>query len=338
VPGAVAPGGVAPGAAVSATAAVAPPMAPAAAVARVAAEHAGSERVLCANCGAPVTSRYCSECGQRVEHAIHSVRHFILEVAEDLTHADSRLWRTMAALLFKPGFLTAEFLAGRRVRYLPPLRLYLVLSVLFFLISGLLHEHPSAWVFTMRDDGLKIEPAPRAVARPGESREHLAKRVCADVDYDGPWSAYVAPALRASCEKSVVDGGRGLAEAFTHNLPKAIFLAAPLLALVMRPLYRRPRRFYVEHVLFLLHDHAFLYLLFALNALAAAVLQIHLLVVTLGWGVALYIPYYYFVAMRRVYGQSRVRTLGKLAVLSLAYLVTAFAALVVTSLYSVLAL
>src|SRR5512140_1528243 len=113
-------------------------MATAAAVEPVAVDHTGADRVRCANCGAPVASRYCGECGQRVEHAIHSVRHFMLEVAEDLTHADSRLWRTMGALLFKPGFLTAEFLAGRRVSYLPPLRLYLVLSVVYFLITGLL--------------------------------------------------------------------------------------------------------------------------------------------------------------------------------------------------------
>jgi uncharacterized membrane-anchored protein len=90
-------------------------------------------------------------------------------------------------------------------------------------------------------------------------------------------------------------------------------------------------------VLFLLHDHAFLYLLLALFAIAAAVLQIHLLVVTLATGVGIYIPDYYFVALRRVYGQSRRRTAGKLAVLSLAYLVTAVVVLLATSLFSVLA-
>jgi hypothetical protein len=261
----------------------------------------------------------------------------MLEVTEDLTHADSRLWRTMGALLFKPGLLTAEFLAGRRVKYLPPLRLYLVLSVLYFLVAGMLHQHPNAWVFGVSDNGLKIERAQRPVARPGETPQQLAKRMCADVNYDGPWHAYFAPALRESCEKSVLDGGRGFAEGYIHNLPKAIFLMAPLLALVMKPLYRRPRRYYVEHVLFLLHDHAFLYLLFALTALAVAVLQIHLLVATLDWGVALYVPYYYFVAMRRVYGQSRGRTLAKLAVLLAAYLATALVVLVVTTVYSVLA-
>jgi len=91
---------------------------------------------VCANCGAPVSGHFCSNCGQRVEHSVHSVWHFAGEAFEDLTHADSRLWGTVGALLFKPGFLTCEFLAGRRVKYLPPLRLYLVLSLLFFVVAA----------------------------------------------------------------------------------------------------------------------------------------------------------------------------------------------------------
>jgi hypothetical protein len=104
----------------------------------------------CDNCGAPVAGKYCSRCGQRLEHKIHSVLHFVREATEDLTHADSRLWSTILALLFKPGFLTREFLSGRRVRYLPPLRLYLVLSVLFFLVLGLTHHEPR--IMTVKSD------------------------------------------------------------------------------------------------------------------------------------------------------------------------------------------
>ena len=89
-----------------------------------------SER--CENCGNEVTQRYCGACGQRLEPPVHSLWHFSRVATEDLTHADSRLWRTLGALLFRPGNLTAEFLAGRRARYLPPLRLYLVVSVAFF--------------------------------------------------------------------------------------------------------------------------------------------------------------------------------------------------------------
>ncbi len=59
------------------------------------------------------------------------------EAFESISHADSRLWRTLWYLLGRPGFLTREFFEGKRVRYLPPFRLYLVISVLFFLVAGL---------------------------------------------------------------------------------------------------------------------------------------------------------------------------------------------------------
>jgi hypothetical protein len=96
---------------VVATVSAGPPTNTTAAVAAPAAEaHAPT---VCANCGATVPGHYCANCGQRVEHAVHSLWHVISEVAEDLTHADSRLWRTLSALLFKPGYLTTEFLAGR---------------------------------------------------------------------------------------------------------------------------------------------------------------------------------------------------------------------------------
>src|ERR1700739_4662032 len=73
----------------------------------------------CANCGAALAGRYCAQCGQAVEPPVHSLWHFGKVATEDLTHADSRLWRTLAALLFKPGRLTAEFLAGTGARCLP---------------------------------------------------------------------------------------------------------------------------------------------------------------------------------------------------------------------------
>ena len=91
---------------------------------------------VCANCGAPLAGPYCVTCGQRHEPHVHSVRHFAAEAFESITHADSRLWRTLGYLLVKPGRLTREFFEGRRVRYLPPFRLYLVISLAFFLIAG----------------------------------------------------------------------------------------------------------------------------------------------------------------------------------------------------------
>jgi hypothetical protein len=105
----------------------------------------------------------------------------------------------------------------------------------------------------------------------------------------------------------------------------------------MVPLYLRPRRFYVEHLLFVLHDHAFVFALLALYSIVAAALRVvHVPVGALGLAVGCYIPCYYYLALRRVYGQSPARTLGKFAVLALAYLITGALVLLATGLYSVL--
>src|ERR1044071_4817461 len=93
--------------------------------------------LVCANCGQPLAGEYCAACGQRHEPHVHTVGHFAGEAFESIPLAVSRLWRTLLYLLIRPGFLTREFFAGRRVRYLPPFRLYLVISVLFFLVVGL---------------------------------------------------------------------------------------------------------------------------------------------------------------------------------------------------------
>src|SRR5688572_7002723 len=99
--------------------------------------------LVCANCHAALAGEYCGVCGQRHEPHVHTVAHFAGEAFESVSHADSRLWRTLWYLLARPGFLTREFFAGRRVRYLPPFRLYLVLSVLMFLLTSLNSNDPT---------------------------------------------------------------------------------------------------------------------------------------------------------------------------------------------------
>ncbi len=123
---------------------------------------------------------------------------------------------------------------------------------------------------------------------------------------------------------------------FLHNLPRAIFLLLPLLALVMKPLYLRPRRHFVEHLLFLLHNHAFAFLAFGLFVVADGLIPIDAVTDALLFLLVFYIPYYYYRGMRRVYGEGAGPTLGKLAVLSLAYWVMAAFVLVATAIYSVL--
>jgi hypothetical protein len=306
--------------------------------------------VHCENCGATVSGRYCGACGQRLDPPVHSLWHFTQLATEDLTHADSRLWHTLAALLFKPGHLTSEFLIGRRARYLPPVRLYLVLSVVFFLwaagtqstfnVVRLDQDQPStAHVRVITPD--KEDAASVLTPKPGETDEQRTQRLCGTANYDGPWSRQIAPRVPQLCRKIATDisvnNGRSLREAFLHNLPRAMFIFLPLLAGIMMLMYWRPRHFYVEHLLLFVHNHAFVFLVAMLSWGLAKILP-DVLEPWLTFTVLIYLAWYMFRSLRVVYGQGRWLTFTKLALLSFFYLVFGVLMLVVTSLYSVFSL
>src|ERR1700693_1470754 len=86
----------------------------------------------CENCGAQLTGRYCAQCGQTARDYRRSLRHVIIDVLDSFLNWDSKFFATIGLLIVKPWRLTNEFLAGKRVRYLHPLRLYLLASILFF--------------------------------------------------------------------------------------------------------------------------------------------------------------------------------------------------------------
>jgi len=87
----------------------------------------------CENCHRPVDGMYCSHCGQSIESTLKYFWLVILHLLDDVFSFDSRASRTLFPLAFKPGFLTNEYIAGRRVHYVPPLRLYLFVSISFFI-------------------------------------------------------------------------------------------------------------------------------------------------------------------------------------------------------------
>jgi hypothetical protein len=87
----------------------------------------------CTNCGG-ASSDYCSRCGERQPgHHDLSVKHFAHDVVHEFVHLDSKLFRTLRDIVTKPGFLTEEYFAGRKSRYIAPLRLFLTLFALQFL-------------------------------------------------------------------------------------------------------------------------------------------------------------------------------------------------------------
>jgi hypothetical protein len=314
----------------------------------------------CDNCGASVPGRYCGTCGQRLEPPIHSLWHFTKVAAEDVTHADSRLWRTLWALLCKPGFLTREFFDGRRARYLPPVRLYLVLSVLFFVWIAATGRGPEEAHVTpdarsaidqarqaagsghdvviviphASERGAASGTAPAAAPKSTFSGSSLEgdKEHCKLIRYDGPWQSTIQTLLYRGCVQTAEDHGRSLVQGFIHNLPRAMFLFLPLLAAVMMLLYWHPRHYYVEHLLFFVHNHAFAFLVLMIAGTLTALLPFAAPLI--GWVTVLYVVWYVFRSMRVMYGQSRLRTFGKLAFMFLVYVLAGSLMLAATALYA----
>ena len=263
----------------------------------------------CLNCGAPLTGRYCANCSQAADVHVPSTRELLHEALEGVTHSDSRLWRTLQLLWFKPGKLTQEFVAGRRASYLPPFRLYLVLSVIFFLIASLGNSR----VNYVRFDGTSITSAA------GPSQSECANRHLNVFGRD--WG----PRFEHACNEVARDSGANLFHIAVGIAPKAMFLFLPLVAFLHMLMYWRPRHKYAVDLLFFLHVHAFFFSVMTVAVLTEDLanawpafdrVETHLLPLLL-WT----LPLYSVLAMRRVFGGSWTGTLVKGAALFLVYMV-----------------
>jgi hypothetical protein len=263
----------------------------------------------CKNCNALLLGRFCVNCSQAADVHVPSTVELLHEMLEGLTHSDSRLWRTLKLLWFKPGMLTREFVAGRRVAYLPPFRLYLILSIVFFLIASFVH--PTGQLVQFND-----------AAAPAAASSDLTG--CQNADFirftnDPKWDQR----FQHACLEAVRDHGKNLWPLAIGTAPKAMFIFLPLIAFLHMLLYWRPRHRYAEHLLFFIHLHAFYFsvAIVMICAIIAAPSWPKLsgvsdtLKTVLGWYAAIYTLF----AMRRVFRRGWPGTLFKAVVLFFVY-------------------
>lgn len=113
---------------------------------------------LCYNCQLPLTNgeNYCPNCGQENHNRQASTRHLLLDFFNDYLSFDSKLFRSVVPLILKPGFMTNEFLDGKRMKYVPPIRLFIFLSFFYF---GIIYILDQQWVgsFTIKGSEGDIE-------------------------------------------------------------------------------------------------------------------------------------------------------------------------------------
>jgi hypothetical protein len=264
----------------------------------------------CLNCGRAVDGNFCAFCGQENKDHTVALRPLLSDLLAEVASWDSKMLRTLVPLVIRPGFLTNEYNAGRRIGYLSPLKLYLTVSVLFFLAlswKAPLNKHNVA----INTSGVSFGPAGGKFAAP-------AARTAAEYDASQklkPPARRDPPLLRTLIHHlfKAKQSPMAFISAIIGGFPKMMFFLLPLFAVSLKLLYLRRKRLYVEHLVFLLHVHAFAFLVLTPLLLLPLVWR--------GLFVCLALPVYFIAALRAVYKQGWPKTLTKFVLLGLGYFV-----------------
>lgn len=272
----------------------------------------------CLNCGTNVQLTFCPECGQREIDSDPTLKEFLHELAEEFLHWDGKLATTFRMLVTRPGALTNEYLAGRRVRYISPLRVYLTCSLLYFFLSSVIPRP----ILEARGRSVTTQVGPVTIGE-GDSLATIAS--LDSLAQHGRWVGRVwgRHFLNAMRNRSA------LSQSVTSWVPRAMFIMVPAFAGLVMLAFRRYRRRFPQHLAFALHTHAFLFLLLALtlarrltpNVAAQVVAQIVTIGATLVYAVH---------AMRNVYGVSMSGAIARTLFVGVTYAVAFTAAMVLT--------
>jgi hypothetical protein len=276
----------------------------------------------CPNCGARLTGPYCGRCGQRQVDLDRPFRDLIREGLSAFFAFDTRLLRSLWPLVARPGFLTGEFLAGRRARYVQPFKLYFALSVVFFLALS----WSGYQVVRLNAEGLvTITTNDENATPPGTGEQPAAADPAAlDRDRDSPVLSRLLSPLIELAENDPDE----LSRIFTDRLAKLAIILVPVFAALLQLAYWQPR--YLAHLVFSLHLHSFAFLAIVVgigfDLLSGAVEG-----EGPGGAVASAVIFVYaFLALRRVYAGGGWATVLKLLMLLFGYVVALVVTMILT--------
>ncbi len=264
----------------------------------------------CLNCGETLAGRFCGACGQRVVPPHPTVRELVGDAWNELSGYDGRIAATFRGLL-KPGLLTRHYIEGQRARYLSPVRLYLIVSLVYFVVAA---AAPS--LDPVGSGRQTVGPGVRfGVTGAGpdgiltaEDREELLR----DLDR-APW--LLRPMLKA-----VADNPADFRKNLFTIMPRVFFGLLPVFAAIVALFYRRQT--FPTSLVFAVHLHAFGFVVLTLSELFKFSGS-RIVAAVAGGAVMVALTVYVFLAFRAVFGGKVPATIAKMAGIGLLY---AFAA------------
>ena len=296
------------------------------------------ENLVCKNCGTHFNGKFCPECGQSVKDYDKPLSFFFYNFAGDFFAFDTRFFTTLADLIIRPGFLSKEFFEGRRVRYAPPLRIFVFVSFILFVLlniyinRGLKEALDYVGSVPSITDTLNTSPI-NVIDSTGEKDIKIdldlgsfqdAEKLHAGLFY---LNQYLEERLKVEKDPEVQlklkeyiriihSPDQAMAKILQY-LSWAFFLLLPIFALLLNLFYIRRNHNYLRHLVFSIHIHSFIFII--ITFLIALYLLINRDLQFISTIVFLIIPFYLVVAMRKFYGQHWGKVILKFIGISFVY-------------------
>jgi uncharacterized protein DUF3667 len=247
----------------------------------------------CATCGQPVTGRYCTACGEEVLDAQKlTVRHFVTHsLVPELVNLDGKIWRTLRYLLFRPGYLSLEYAAGRRRGYVKPLRVLLVAIIVYAFSTQ------SGLRLSLNFGSIDLSVVPVSIPQT-RSIDGTFDNIDRFGVLERMFTAKMGPVDDAPDE--VRDRFN---EALGNFATPVSFTTVLLFAIALYVLFGRRRPLFVEHAVFSMHCFSFILLWSLLSVIAIRLDLLENLAVLflLLFGVNVWQAVYLAIALRRFY-------------------------------------
>ena len=214
------------------------------------------DHIICPNCGFHTSENFCARCGQETHLHKETFWGLVMHFIGHYFHYDSKFWQTIKALWFSPGKLTIAYWNKQRMRYIPPISLYIFISAVFFLVS-----------YATGNGRFAAARAGEEKKRPGADFQVTKSNT--DKYTSTTLSGRFGDFMDKKAEKIKAkygDVNEFVNEKISHNLPKLFFFMIPVMAIILKLLFlRRKDALFVDHAIFSLHYHALWFSLFIIS-------------------------------------------------------------------------
>jgi len=214
----------------------------------------------CKNCEQPFNGKFCPQCGQSTKNFLRPFPQYISELVTSIFSADSRLWTSLKAQILQPGVFVRDYLNGKSVRFMPPVRLYLFSSFIFFLVLN----QCTGKIFDF-GDGPLIHVNEKTIAT-GDSIGSASNNSAEDNFSKGFSAGFQSEAdstyIRMKIESINANPGGFIQLSFRY-LSWAMILLMPLMGFFLWVMFRKSQPFYAPHFLLALLNHSAAFLLFS---------------------------------------------------------------------------